>query len=90
MIDYVVNTLREKPELAIFLTLSIGYLLGKIRISSFELGSVTGVLLAGVFAGDWMTYTDEDIAELLEQRIPAPQPGFRRRWSQPGLRVPLT
>ena len=44
----MVNTLREKPELAIFLTLSIGYLLGKIRISSFELGSVTGVLLAGI------------------------------------------
>lgn len=29
-----------------------------------------------VFAGDWMTYTDEDIDELLEQPIPAPQPGF--------------
>ncbi len=41
MIDLIVNTLREKPELAIFLTLSIGYLLGKVRVSNFELGSVT-------------------------------------------------
>ena len=51
MIDYVVNTLREHPELAIFLTLGIGYWLGKIRIANFELGSVTGVLLAGVLVG---------------------------------------
>ena len=51
MIDYVVNTLRAHPELAIFLTLSIGYWLGKIRIKSFELGSVTGVLLAGILVG---------------------------------------
>lgn len=51
MIDFVVNTLRENPELAIFLTLSIGYWLGKIRIGSFELGSVTGVLLAGIIVG---------------------------------------
>jgi cardiolipin synthase len=29
-----------------------------------------------LFAGDWMTYTDEDIKGLLEQPIAAPQPGF--------------
>jgi putative transport protein len=46
-----VSSLRENPELAIFLTLSIGYWLGKIRIGSFELGSVTGVLLAGIIVG---------------------------------------
>ena len=51
MIDFIVNSLRENPELAIFLTLSIGYWLGKIRVGSFELGSVTGVLLAGILVG---------------------------------------
>jgi putative transport protein len=51
VIEFAVSSLRENPELAIFLTLSIGYWLGKIRIGSFELGSVTGVLLAGIIVG---------------------------------------
>jgi putative transport protein len=51
MIDYIVTTLRENPELAIFLTLGLGYWLGKLRIGKFTLGSVTGVLLAGVLVG---------------------------------------
>ena len=51
MIDFVVTTLRSNPELAIFLTLGLGYWLGKIRIGKFELGSVTGVLLAGILVG---------------------------------------
>jgi putative transport protein len=51
VVDFVVSSLRENPELAIFLTLSIGYWLGKVRIGSFELGSVTGVLLAGILVG---------------------------------------
>jgi putative transport protein len=51
MFDYIVTTLREDPELAIFLTLGLGYWLGKLRIGSFTLGSVTGVLIAGVLVG---------------------------------------
>ena len=51
MITYIFDTLRNNPELAIFLTLSVGYALGKIRLGSFELGSVTGVLLAGIIIG---------------------------------------
>ena len=42
MITYVFDTLRSYPELAIFLTLGLGYALGKIRLGSFVLGSVTG------------------------------------------------
>lgn len=49
--DFFVTTLRENPELAIFITLSIGYLTGKFRIGSFELGSVAGVLVAGILIG---------------------------------------
>jgi len=51
MVAYVFDTLRGNPELAIFLTLSVGYALGKVRLGSFELGSVTGVLLAGILIG---------------------------------------
>jgi len=49
--DWFVTTLRENPELAIFLTLAIGFVLGRIRVGSFRLGNVVGTLLAGVLIG---------------------------------------
>ncbi len=48
---YFVTALRGSPELAIFLTLALGFLLGRIRIKSFSLGNVVGTLLAGVIIG---------------------------------------
>ena len=49
--SYVVASIRENPELAIFLTLAIGFAIGRIRIGSFSLGNVVGTLLAGVLVG---------------------------------------
>ena len=40
-----VTSLRENPELAIFLTLAIGFVIGRLRIGSFKLGNVVGTLL---------------------------------------------
>ncbi len=51
MIDSFINILREYPTLALFLTVGLGFLIGKIRIGSFSLGSVTAVLLVGVAVG---------------------------------------
>ena len=51
MIHWLVQTLRDHPEIAVFLTLAIGFFIGKIKIGKFTLGSVTGVLLAGVLVG---------------------------------------
>jgi putative transport protein len=48
---WIVRSIRENPELAIFLTLAIGFVLGRIRIGSFRLGNVVGTLLAGVLVG---------------------------------------
>ncbi len=48
---WVVNTLRKNPMLTIFLTLAIGYWVGALKFGSFSLGSVTGVLLAGIVVG---------------------------------------
>jgi len=45
------TSLRENPELAVFLTLAIGFVIGRIRIGSFTLGNVVGTLLAGVLVG---------------------------------------
>jgi putative transport protein len=48
---WVVASLRQNPELAIFLTLAIGFLLGRVRIGTFRLGNIVGTLLAGVIVG---------------------------------------
>jgi len=45
------NILRHNPELAIFLTLALGFLAGRLRIGTFTLGPVLGTLLAGVLIG---------------------------------------
>src|SRR6516162_11726960 len=44
-------TLRHYPEIAIFLTLAIGYFLGKFTFRGLGLGSVTATLLAAVIIG---------------------------------------
>lgn len=51
MVDWVLGALRGNPELAIFLTLAIGFLIGRVKIGSFSLGTVVGTLLAGVAVG---------------------------------------
>lgn len=51
MFDYIAETLRANPQLAIFFTLAIGYYVGAIRFGSFTLGAVTGTLLAGILIG---------------------------------------
>ena len=43
--------LRQYPEIAIFLTLAIGYYFGKFTFKGIGLGSVTATLLAGVVIG---------------------------------------
>ncbi len=49
--DWFVDTLRTYPELAIFLTIGLGFLLGKLKYKTFSLGTVTSVLLVGVLVG---------------------------------------
>jgi putative transport protein len=51
MWHWFVDMLRHHPELALFLTLAIGYSIGKIKLGSLPLGSVVGVLIAGVIIG---------------------------------------
>jgi putative transport protein len=47
----IIDTLHAQPVLTLFLILGVGYLIGGLRISSFSLGPVAGVLFAGLFLG---------------------------------------
>ena len=49
--DFVTSVLRHNPELAVFLCVAIGFLIGRIKFGSFSLGVVVGCLLAGVVIG---------------------------------------
>ncbi len=51
ILDWLVKTLRENPAIAIFLTLGIGFWIGKLKYKTFSLGTVTSVLLVGVLVG---------------------------------------
>ena len=49
MIDWLFATLKQYPEIAIFLTLAIGYYFGNFK--GIGLGAVTATLIAGVVIG---------------------------------------
>lgn len=51
MWQWFADTLRSNPEIAIFLTLGLGFWAGKFKFGSFSLGVVTSTLLAGVLVG---------------------------------------
>jgi putative transport protein len=51
MIQWFFATLREYPEIAIFLTLGLGYYFGKFTFKGIGLGAVTATLLAGILIG---------------------------------------
>jgi putative transport protein len=51
LVEWFVKVLHDRPEVTFFVTITIGYALGRLRIGSFTLGAVTGVLLAGVLVG---------------------------------------
>jgi len=43
--------ISENPILLLFIVLAVGFLIGSIKIGSFQLGSVAGVLLSGLLFG---------------------------------------
>ena len=51
MFSWFAATLRQYPEIAIFLTLALGYFFGKFQFRGLGLGSVTATQLSGVLIG---------------------------------------
>jgi putative transport protein len=50
-VDWVAQTFRHYPEIAIFAALVVGFSVGSLKLGQFSLGSVPAVLLAGVVIG---------------------------------------
>ena len=48
---WLIETFRHTPSLAVFLTIGLGFLLGKVKIKGIALGTVTSVLIVGVLVG---------------------------------------
>jgi putative transport protein len=51
MLEWFAHTLRTYPEIAVFLSLGLGYYFGKFTIRGIGLGSVTATLLAAILIG---------------------------------------
>jgi putative transport protein len=51
MIDWFVQTLKSYPEIAIFLSLALGYYFGSFTYKGLGLGAVTATLIAAVLIG---------------------------------------
>lgn len=51
MVDFALHALRSNPEIAVFLAIGLGVLVGRVRIGDFHLGSVAGALLMGLLIG---------------------------------------
>ena len=49
--EWLTTTFKTYPEIAIFLTLGIGFWFGNLKFGKFSLGVVTSTLLAGVIIG---------------------------------------
>ena len=53
--------LAAEPLLALFLTIALGYLVGKLKVGSFVLGGIAGTLLVGVLIGQLGVNIDSGI-----------------------------
>jgi aspartate-alanine antiporter len=53
--------LAAEPLLALFLTIALGYFVGKLRVGSFVLGGIAGTLLVGVLIGQLGVNIDSGI-----------------------------
>jgi putative transport protein len=62
--DHVHRLFTAEPLLALFLTISLGYFVGKLRVGSFVLGGIAGTLLVGVIVGQLGVNIDAGIKSI--------------------------
>ncbi|WP_431256662.1 aspartate-alanine antiporter [Roseateles chitinivorans] len=62
---FIQSVLHQSPELALFLSLALGYWIGKFKFGSFQLGGVAGSLLAAVVISQVGVHIDSGIKAIL-------------------------
>ena len=63
--NWVLDGLKHSPEILLFLSLSLGYLIGGIRMGKFQLGGVAGSLLVAVALSVFGVTIDAGVKSIL-------------------------
>lgn len=63
--NWILDGLKHSPEILLFLSLSLGYLIGSIRIGKFQLGGVAGSLLVAVALSVFSVTVDSGVKAVL-------------------------
>ncbi|HLZ68115.1 MAG TPA: aspartate-alanine antiporter [Aliidongia sp.] len=61
--QFLVSSLRDYPEIALFLTLAVGFWFGNVKIGTFSLGAVTSTLVAGLLIGQFGIHIPPIVAD---------------------------
>jgi putative transport protein len=61
--DWLAKLFTKYPEMAVFLAIGIGYLIGKLKFRGVGLGVVTGSLLGGILIGNFFYVPVSDMAK---------------------------
>ena len=64
MWNWLVDTLRSNPEIAVFICLAIGSYLGTLSLKGVALGSVAGTLLAAIIVGQLDMKISSDVRDV--------------------------
>jgi putative transport protein len=71
-----VGVLRDHPELALFLCLAAGYLVGKLRVGPITLGGICGTLIVSLLLGAWAEIEVADDVKTIFFALLDLDPGF--------------
>ena len=63
--DWLHEIFKRSPEIALFLSLALGYLVGKIHFGKFQLGGVAGSLLVAVVVSQFGVQIDSGVKSVL-------------------------
>lgn len=63
--DWLHELFKKSPEIALFLSLGIGYFVGKIQFGKFQLGGVAGSLLVAVIVSQVGVHIDPGVKAVL-------------------------
>jgi putative transport protein len=63
--EWLAKLFTKYPEMAVYLAIGIGYLIGRVKFRGVGLGAVTGSLLGGILIGNFFHVTVSDQAKAM-------------------------